>query len=135
MTSPDAKRGRGRPRAAAMQKLALNVMLAPVVAEQLRAYGNGNLSAGIARAAATTAPRLEQPTKAAGGVARPVGRPPLGEPNKKRVCVTLYADAAKQLRQLGDGNLSGGIERAAIAVRGPMKGVPRGKRTARAAKN
>lgn len=47
----DAPRGPGRPRLGVETRKRYQVVLEPRVAERLREYGEGNLSAGIARAA------------------------------------------------------------------------------------
>jgi hypothetical protein len=128
---PPTGRPRGRP-AKENPKLDFQIMIDPAVADRLRAQTDGNLSAAIESAAEAThhiskievGERLEKvreryARRAAAGVAEPrgAGRPPYGEAARKRTCVMLYPGVAEQLREYGDGNLSAGIERAALAAR------------------
>jgi hypothetical protein len=115
-------------------------MLDERVAEGLRAYGDDNLSVGVARAAAAAAERAGTvPLKAlpdlrdarAGpraqakartkekGKSKPDrrGRPVIGEEPRVRKNVHLYPELVEQLRILGDGIVSLGIERSALFVR------------------
>jgi len=110
-------------------------MIDPGVADRLRAHADGNLSAAIEAAAETTRHtpkaevrerlakvRLRHAQRAAVAAEadegpRGAGRRPYGETARKRTCVVLYPGVAEQLREYGDGNLSAGIERAALAAR------------------
>jgi hypothetical protein len=115
-------------------------MLDERVAEGLRAYGDDNLSVGVARAAAAAAERsgiaplkalpdvrdamsgpgvhakartkVERRTKAGRR-----GRPVVGLDPRVRKNVHLYPELVEQLRVFGDGIVSLGIERAALFVR------------------
>lgn len=51
MSRPPAKRGRGRPPLSGETGERYQVTIPPTVADRLRAYGNGSLSAGIIKAA------------------------------------------------------------------------------------
>jgi hypothetical protein len=132
----------GRPPTGRPIKRPINVMFDERVAEGLRAYGDDNLSVGVARAAAATAERAgSAPLKAlpdlrdgvagAGAQAKATtkkkgkskpdrrgpGRPVIGEEPRIRKNVHLYPEMVEQLRMLGDGIVSLGIERAALFVR------------------
>ncbi len=101
------------------------VNIAPDVADRLRAYGAGNLSAAIASATVLVRdrqgahavlpepPRGSYPHKGGEGVA---GRKRLGPDARRRTCVKLLPAVADQLRIFGAGNLSAGIERVSLAV-------------------
>jgi hypothetical protein len=107
-------------------------MLDPDVADRLRAHSDGSLSAAIEAAAqasrhtskvdirerlAKVRLRHAQRTAAdAEALPRGAGRRPYGEASRKRTCIMLYPGVAEQLREYGDGNLSAGIERAAMAA-------------------
>jgi hypothetical protein len=113
----------------APRKFNVAVMLDPRVDEQLRVYGadrsgTKNLSAGVARAAEEALKKFgrvvlpeptRKPTRAA--LTRGRGRPVVGERRRKRTNVMMYPDLHKLLLAFGAGNVSGGIERAAIAAR------------------
>ena len=121
-------------------------MLDPRVAEGLRAYGDDNLSIGVALAAAKAAeragmggalpdvrpamsgapPKAKTKTKgkgktktkaAADASGRGVGRPVVGIAPRIRTNLHLYPAVVEQLRIFGDGVVAQGIERAAILVR------------------
>jgi hypothetical protein len=109
-------------------KAEFNVMLDPRVADKLRDHGGGNLSAGIQLAADEAlktvqddkewllAIRRPKPTAVKHTVrrARAVGRPTFGKKPRRRANVMLYPELREELRMLGEGNLSSGIERAAV---------------------
>jgi hypothetical protein len=108
-------------------------MLDMRVAEALRAYGDGNLSAGVALAAAKARrvsgarrprplPEVRVGASSAPGASedaenRGVGRPLFGSQPRKRANVQMYPALFEELRVFGDGNVSRGIERAAILAR------------------
>ena len=137
LTSPKRM---GRPPTDGPIKRPFNVMLDPRVAEGLRAYGDDNLSIGVALAAAKAAaragmggalpdvrtamsgapskPRAKTKTKAAADASgRGVGRPVVGIAPRVRTNLHLYPAVVEQLRIFGDGVVAQGIERAAILVR------------------
>jgi hypothetical protein len=112
-------------------------MLDPRVADGLRAYGDDNLSAGVALAAAEAAERVgpkerkralpdvreamaaapPNPDHIAKGSGRSLGRPLVGISPRVRTNLQLFPAVVEQLRIFGDGVVSQGIERAAILVR------------------
>jgi hypothetical protein len=143
LTSPKRM---GRPPTDGPIKRPFNVMLDPRVAEGLRAYGDDNLSIGVALAAAKAAERAGMrgalpdvrtamsgvPSKpraktkgkgktkikaAADASGRGVGRPVVGIAPRVRTNLHLYPAVVEQLRIFGDGVVAQGIERAAILVR------------------
>lgn len=131
---PPTGRPRGRP-VTENPKQDFQVMIDPGVADRLRARADGNLSAAIEAAAEATRHtskvevrerlakvRSRQARRAAAAAEtdegpRSAGRRPYGESARKRTCVVLYPGVAEELREYGDGNLSAGIERAAMAAR------------------
>ena len=123
----------GRPPTGRPTKRPVSVMLDVHVAEALRGYGDGNLSAGVALAAAKARrasgakrprplPEVRAGTSSAPGASedaenRSVGRPLFGSQPRKRANVQMYPALFEELRVFGDGNVSRGIERAAILAR------------------
>jgi hypothetical protein len=123
----------GRPPTGGPLKRPVNVMLDSRVAEGLRAYGDGNLSAGVALAAEKAAQLsaakvslalpdvrrvLAAPPKGRVKVAqRDAGRPVIGLAPRVRTNLQMYPELVEQLRLFGEGNVSRGIERAAVIVR------------------
>src|ERR1700722_7191532 len=108
-------------------KAEFNVMLDPRIAEKLRDHGGGNLSAGIQLAADEAFKSVEDEEAAVLAIRRPkpvvkhttrrpraVGRPTFGKKPRRRSNVMLYPQLRDELRVLGEGNLSSGIERAAV---------------------
>ena len=135
---PTAAKRLGRPRTGRPIKRPINVMLDQRVAEGLRAYGDDNLSLGVARAATAAAERAgtaplralpdlrdamadhrAQSKARTKGKSKPDrrGRPVIGEEPRVRKNVHLYPELVEQLRILGDGIVSLGIERSALFVR------------------
>jgi hypothetical protein len=123
----------GRPPTGQPTKRPVSVMLDVRVAEALRAYGDGNLSVGVAlvaskarRAGGAKRPRPLPEVRVCASAApvtsddaenRGVGRPLFGSQPRKRTNVQMYPALVEEMRIFGDGNVSRGIERAAIIAR------------------
>ena len=145
MTSQLTPRKRaGRPPTDGPIKQPISVTLDSRVAEGLRKYGDNNLSNGVGLAVAEATDRaglaaalpdvravlaapapkaktkLKGKTKSKRGekaASRPLGRPIVGLAPRVRTNIQLYPQVVEQLRILGDGVVSAGIERAAVLVR------------------
>jgi uncharacterized protein (DUF4415 family) len=124
----------GRPPTGRPIKRPINVMLDERIADALRTYGDDNLSAGVARAAAAAAerggtapptalPDVREAMAGSGAQAKSSakasgrGRPLAGVRPRVRTNLHLYPELVEQLRAFGDGVVSRGIERAALFVR------------------
>ena len=145
-TEAPAPKRMGRPPSASPIKQPFSVSLDSRVVEGLRKYGGDNLSKGVGKAVGVVAertgcsaalpdvrPALAGPVRAANGKAkatkkyaggrvaktksRPLGRPVVGIARRVRTNVHLYPTDIEQLRILGGGVVSEGIERAAVWVR------------------
>jgi hypothetical protein len=117
----------GRPPTGGPLKRPINVMLDLRVAEGLRAYGHGNMSVGVAlaaeKAAKTSAAKASaalpdvRPALSAPVTRRKSGRPFVGVVPRVRTNLQMYPELVEQLLGFGEGNVSRGIERAAVRAR------------------
>jgi len=120
----------GRPPTGGPLKRPINVVLDLREAEGLRACGHGNMSVGVALAAEEAGKPgaakasaalpdvrvvLAAPIKGvAKGDLRKAGRPFVGVIPRVRTNLQVYPELVEQLLVFGEGNVSRGIERAAV---------------------
>jgi hypothetical protein len=124
----------GRPPTGGPVKRPINVMLDLRVAEGLRAYGHGNMSVGVALASEKAGKTIAARASAAlpdvrGAFAAPIKgalakgdrrkarRPFVGVTPRVRTNLQMYAELVERLLVFGEGNVSRGIERAAVLAR------------------